>query len=450
MLKTKWEKMGAWSPLAALKNAAETKWLIDGVIPSGSINWMVASPESFKTFLALDMAACVASGRPWHGRETDGAVVLYLAAEGGNDTHIRRAAADTAAGDTGPLCIVQMRPRLDEPQGLATLLALVGEIAGDYCLEFPEVVAFKDVTYEGAGYLTPEELAAFNTVKTTIDAGGSTEGRAYASALSALAPIGFDVTNCWFESQDPNYRNLRARFNAWDEALAKILHDSDVQALDKFKCKNVFVVIDTYSQTSGDDTKPVVSRYIKTLRDLQEKAAALGGTVTVLVVDHTTKSGDSYMGSLAKEGDSDAMLEVDRHGKGYGVSVRCAKMKMAVPFEPIHLELKPYVLEGFTDALDRPLTSLVVVDGEQAHQVRKAAGTDKDTAAAIVLGLVAETGTAENDLRQLFSTHPSNGGKKADSVARTFRRALDGLTTINAVSVDSAGVVRKAQDTENS
>jgi hypothetical protein len=42
----KWKELEGWSPLDPLQKAADTKWLIDGVIPAGSINWMVASPES--------------------------------------------------------------------------------------------------------------------------------------------------------------------------------------------------------------------------------------------------------------------------------------------------------------------------------------------------------------------------------------------------------------------
>jgi hypothetical protein len=122
-------------------------------------------------------------------------------------------------------------------------------------------------------------------------------------------------------------------------------------------------------------------------------------------------------------------------------------MKMAAPFEPIHLELESFELEGFADALGRPLTSLVVADGEQAHKVRKASGVSGDTAQALLLGLVAESGdTTEDKVRQLFYTHKTNAGKKAETVARTFRRAFDGLIAINAISADLAGVVQCAQD----
>lgn len=446
-LAAKWAAMGAWSPLSALKRTSETKWLIDGVIPAGSINWMVAPPTSFKTFLALDMAASIASGRDWHGRETDTAAVLYLCAEGGDDVHIRRAAVDMAANDTGPLCIMQMRPRLDEQHGLASLLALVAEVSGGVFsgLSFPEFEAFSDVWNEGKGYLTPDELAAFNIIQTTdADEGNQRQRQAYADSVELLTTIGFDAENFYFDAGFPGFSTLRARFNAWDNAMAQVREGEDPQAPDSRSRKNVFVVIDTYSQTSADDTKPTVSRYIKTLRDLQDKAAALGGTVTVLVVDHTTKSGESYMGSLAKEGDSDTMLEVDRHGQA--VTLKCAKMKTGMPFEPIHLELKPITLEGYTDAYGRPLTSLYVVDGEQSHKIRKAAGAAGDTAAALVLTVLTEAGECTKaDLRHGFDTHASNAGKNDESVKRAFNRAFASLTEIDAI-VYAAGMITRASD----
>ena len=84
-LKERWAAMEGGGPLKALQGAQNSHWLIDGVIAPNTINWVVASPESFKTFIALDMAACIASGRPWHGRSTKQTRVLYLSAEGGND-----------------------------------------------------------------------------------------------------------------------------------------------------------------------------------------------------------------------------------------------------------------------------------------------------------------------------------------------------------------------------
>jgi hypothetical protein len=447
-LAAKWAALDNWSPLKALKRTSENKWLIKGVIPTGSINWMVAPPTSFKTFLALDMGTCVASGRDWHGRETEKAVVVYLCAEGGDDVQIRRAAADMAAEETGPLCIVQLRPRLDEPHGLASLLALVDSVSGGLCLgiAFPEVKAFQDVAYHGKGYLTPDEIAAVNVVeKIDTDEGNQHQRQAYADSVDMLKPLGFDADNRWFDTDVPGYRNLRARFNAWDEAMAQVREDVYADVPSGFACKNVFLVVDTYSQTSADDSKPTVSRYIKTLRDLQDKAAARGGCVTVLVVDHTTKSGDSYMGSLAKEGDSDTMMEVQRYGQA--VTIKCAKMKTGVPFEPIHVELKPITLDGFIDAYGDPLASLYVGDGEQSHKIRKAAGVDKDTATALVLTLLLGAGVCtREELREQFIRHEVNQGKNEASVKRAFNRALVSLSEMDAVAIDAEGMISQASD----
>ena len=120
-LKERWAAMEGGGPLKALQGAQNSHWLIDGVIAPNTINWVVASPESFKTFIALDMAACIASGRPWHGRSTKQTRVLYLSAEGGNDIHFRRAAIDTAADDTSEDFFVQARPRIDDEEGFGFL-----------------------------------------------------------------------------------------------------------------------------------------------------------------------------------------------------------------------------------------------------------------------------------------------------------------------------------------
>jgi hypothetical protein len=172
---------------------------------------------------------------------------------------------------------------------------------------------------------------------------------------------------------------------------------------------------------------------MKNLRDLVEQS---GDRVSVVVVDHLTKSGDSFMGAMAKQGDSDVMIEIER--KGQLVTVTCPeKMKAAKPFEPIHLELVEYTLEGYPDAQGRPLTSLIVQDGERIHRLRKAAGTSSETAAAIVLQLLSDDSPCNQEsLRANFSSHQSNAGKKPDTVRRAFSRAVESLTDEEVIQVN--------------
>lgn len=68
---------------AELLTLPPPKWLIDTILPEGGLCTLYGPPESFKSFVALDLALCVASGRPWHGYEVQQGHVLYVAAEGG-------------------------------------------------------------------------------------------------------------------------------------------------------------------------------------------------------------------------------------------------------------------------------------------------------------------------------------------------------------------------------
>jgi hypothetical protein len=59
------------------------EWLIHGILPTKSFSALFGPPGSFKSFIALDMAEAIATGRPWMGNqiEKQGAV-LYICGEG--------------------------------------------------------------------------------------------------------------------------------------------------------------------------------------------------------------------------------------------------------------------------------------------------------------------------------------------------------------------------------
>lgn len=404
-----WHNSREWSPIPALKRAASAQWLVDGVLPAGGITWLVASPESFKTFVALDIAATVARGADWLGRPTRRATAVFLAAEGGANIHVRRAAADLAAGASGPLAVVQLRPRLDEPTGLVSLQALLYAATGGWGpgIKFPAVVQHNSLEYR-LGLLSAEDRAEYE---------------------QRLDDATFDDATFVDEK-------AAAAFGPADKAIDAALYAlSDCGPTDRPRDR-LLLVIDTYSQTSGDDTKATVSRYIKTLRDLQDQASAQGCEVTVLVIDHTTKAGDTYMGSGAKEGDPDALLELERHADSYGATLCCTKMKDAPHFPPVRLEMRPQEIPGHLDVQGRPLTSLVVGDGERAHRLRKAVGAQGDTAAAVLLGVARDLGQCTVDqLRQAFDLAPVNAQKSADANRMAFRRALESVQSCGALEV---------------
>jgi hypothetical protein len=59
------------------------EWLIDNVLPKKAFCALYGPPGSYKSFVALDIAEAVATGRAWMGREVQAAgAVLYIAGEG--------------------------------------------------------------------------------------------------------------------------------------------------------------------------------------------------------------------------------------------------------------------------------------------------------------------------------------------------------------------------------
>lgn len=58
------------------------EWLIEGVLPQGSIVFVTGREATAKSFLVQSWAACIATGHDWMNRETAQGHVVYLALEG--------------------------------------------------------------------------------------------------------------------------------------------------------------------------------------------------------------------------------------------------------------------------------------------------------------------------------------------------------------------------------
>ncbi len=74
----------ALTRFADLVNLAPSPWLIRGVIRESSMATIYGRRGSYKSFVALDMAASIATGLPWQDHEiAERGLVIYIAAEGG-------------------------------------------------------------------------------------------------------------------------------------------------------------------------------------------------------------------------------------------------------------------------------------------------------------------------------------------------------------------------------
>ena len=64
------------------KSLKPIDWLVKDYFESDSLAQMFGEPGSGKSFIALSLACCVASGTPWHGKEVKKGAVFYICGEG--------------------------------------------------------------------------------------------------------------------------------------------------------------------------------------------------------------------------------------------------------------------------------------------------------------------------------------------------------------------------------
>ena len=66
----------------AIEQATAPKWVIKGICEEDSLVGIFGPAKSGKSFITVDMACCVATGKDYHEKKTSEGLVLYLAGEG--------------------------------------------------------------------------------------------------------------------------------------------------------------------------------------------------------------------------------------------------------------------------------------------------------------------------------------------------------------------------------
>ena len=119
---------GALLNRSALRSLPNPEPLINNVLDQGTTALLFGRHGTLKTFIALDWAASVATGRPWQGRRTEQQRVLYVAGEGAFGFKKRIEAWEsgwqTEIADTD-LDILPKPVNLTRPLDVANLAALI-------------------------------------------------------------------------------------------------------------------------------------------------------------------------------------------------------------------------------------------------------------------------------------------------------------------------------------
>ena len=148
-------------------------WLIKGVLPAADIVTIFGASGSGKSFIVLEMAACIALGTPWRGRKVTKGRVVIIAAEGSGSygkrikalaQHLGVSAKDLDIG------VIVVPPNLME-EGDVTELAASIKAVGDVSLIV--IDTFAQVT-PGANENGAEDmglaLSNVRVLRTTTDA----------------------------------------------------------------------------------------------------------------------------------------------------------------------------------------------------------------------------------------------------------------------------------------
>jgi len=181
-------KLEAWDDI----EDEPVEWLINGVIPQKSFVALYAPPASFKSFIALDIAECIATGRAFLGNEiTKRGAVLYIAGEGHGGIGSRIKALKTHHETPVGAPVYFLRRQVNLRSSKTDLQSLVDAI--------DDLKAINDINFEliiidtlarafgGGNENASEDMGAF------ITAAGAIQGR-YECGLLVVHHAGKDAT----------------------------------------------------------------------------------------------------------------------------------------------------------------------------------------------------------------------------------------------------------------
>ena len=144
------------------------EWLIEGVIPVGSFTALYGPPGSFKSFIALDIAEAIATGRSWMGKPVNKTgAVLYLAGEGfgGIGARIKACKMHHQTEDGAPIYIVRhqlnLRSSAEDFNALMMAVVMLVEQTGmEFSLAIVDTLAR---AFGGGNENSSEDMGAFIT-----------------------------------------------------------------------------------------------------------------------------------------------------------------------------------------------------------------------------------------------------------------------------------------------
>ena len=169
------------------------EWLVESIVPKKAFVALYAPPASWKSFISLDLAEAIATGRDWMGyRIPKKGAVLYICGEGhgGMGARVKACKIQNKSPDGANLYIIRAQLNLrSSPEDFAELLKAINELIAQIDEPLEIIILDTLMRMSGGGFNenSSEDMGAFIT-----QAGKLQE--IYDCALMVIHHSGKDVT----------------------------------------------------------------------------------------------------------------------------------------------------------------------------------------------------------------------------------------------------------------
>jgi hypothetical protein len=225
------------------------EWLIESIIPKRAFVALYAPPASFKSFIALDIAEAVATGREWMGyRVPKKGAVLYIAGEGhgGMGARVKACKIQNNSPDGANLYVIRAQINIRSSQeDFDALVAAINELIAEIDEPLELIILDTLMRMSGGGFNenSSEDMGGFITQAGKIQA-------IYLCAMLLIHHSGKDITK--------GLRGHSSLLGAVDTELEIQRQDSVINSADTSVVGNAILTVT--KQKDGADSITVGSR----------------------------------------------------------------------------------------------------------------------------------------------------------------------------------------------
>jgi hypothetical protein len=255
------------------------EWLIESIIPKRAFVALYAPPASFKSFIALDIAEAVATGREWMGyRVPKKGAVLYIAGEGhgGMGARVKACKIQNNSPDGANLYVIRAQINIRSSQeDFDALVAAINELIAQIDEPLELIILDTLMRMSGGGFNenSSEDMGGFITQAGKIQA-------IYLCAMLLIHHSGKDITK--------GLRGHSSLLGAVDTELEIQRQDSVINSADPSVIGNAILTVT--KQKDGADSIAVGIEVV----NVEVGESALGfETITSLAVRHNPEIASS-------------------------------------------------------------------------------------------------------------------------------------------------------------